>query len=66
MRRRELHIRRDRLALALATSRSRDFWLEVKHTTKPKCSNVPVNSVDGIHGLQDIANLFASNVSEYP
>ena len=40
LRRRELHIRWDRLALALATSRSRDFWLEVKRTTKPKRSNV--------------------------
>ena len=41
--------------------------MEVKRTTKPRRSNVSANSVDGIHGLQDIhvADTFASRVSGY-
>ena len=65
LRRQELHIRRERLASVIAASRSRDFWLEVKRTTKPQRSCIPAKSVDGVHGLQDIANLFASRVTGY-
>ena len=34
-------------------------------TTKPQRSCIPAKSVDGVHGLQDIANLFASRVTGY-
>ena len=65
LKRHEFHIRRKRLASALARSRTRDFWQEVKRIHKPKYPSGSVSSIDGIQDAHGIANTFASKVSSY-
>ena len=65
LKRQEFHIRRKRLASALALSHTRDFWQEVKHIHKPKCPSGSVSTIDGIQDAHGIANTFASKVSSY-
>ena len=60
----QLYIRRKRIATALASSSSCNFWKEVRNISRScsqKVSHAPV--VDGIHGDSNIANHFSSKPS---
>ncbi len=62
LKRRQLHIRRKKMASALLSSKSREFWSEVKHVNRSRKKQSPVPSVDGVTGSNNIANLFSSKL----
>ena len=55
LKRREHHIRREKMAAALASSNSRNFWKHVKNANRSKKSQ----SIDG-HSGDEISSLFSS------
>ena len=57
----EQHIRREKMAAALASSNSRDFWHQVHCVNRSKKSS-PVSSVDGVSGASRISQLFSAKL----
>ena len=63
LKRQQLHQRRRRMASALASSNSRNFWKEVQSVNKAHRRKTPAAPVvDGIHGDADIAKHFANKL----
>ena len=61
LKRREQHIRREKMAAALASSNSRDFWHQVHCVNRSKKSS-PVSSVDGVSGASRISQRFSAKL----
>ena len=59
LKRREQFIRRKKMAEALASSNSANFWQQVHRVNKSKTTSHG-SAVDDVHGSQDIAELFAT------
>ena len=61
LRRREHHIRRDRMAVALASSNSKTFWQQVKCVNRCKKPSSSC-SIDGHSGAESISRHFSSKL----
>ncbi len=61
LKRREPHIRREKMATALASSNTKSFWQQV-HKVNRSNKVTPVSSVDGISGDVGISQLFSTKL----
>ncbi len=61
LKRREQHIRREKMATALASSNTKSFWQRV-HKVNRSNKATPVSSVDGISGDVGISQLFSTKL----
>ena len=61
LKRREQYIRREKMAAALASSNSQNFWHQVHCANQSKKSS-PVSSVDGTSGAPHISQLFSAKI----
>ena len=64
LKRRQLHIRRRKMAEAFASHNSRNFWSEVKKVNKKSKGQVCVSSIDGVSGDLSISNLWATKLRD--
>ena len=64
LKRRQLHIRRRKMAEAFASHNSRNFWSEVKKVNKKSKGQVCVSSIDGVSGDLSISNLWATKLHD--
>lgn len=61
LKRREQYIRREKMAAALASSNSKNFWHQV-HCVNQSKKPSPVSSVDGVSGASRISQLFSDKL----
>ncbi len=62
LKRRQLFIRRRKMASAFASSSSRDFWSEVKRINRKPGGHVSVSTIDGVSGDSNISELWSNKL----
>ena len=61
LRHREHHIRRDKMAVALASSSTKSFWQQVRNVNRSKKPSLSC-SIDGYSGAENISRHFSSKL----
>ena len=64
LKRREQHIRREKMAEALASSNTKNFWQQVQSVNRSR-KPPPACSIDGHSGASNISNLFPPSYKGY-